>query len=739
MKTEINIRYVGSPGETLCLVTEEDDIIPLTLKPGHEWAVTLECSRRFHYHYLVKGSDGTIEEECSHLLPFDANTDFLQIFDFWRNRSWIDVFCSDPFRLFLPKHDVEFLSFPGNHEILLSVYAPHISSHGRLALVDDTVDSFWNVKNAVFFNDSRKPYWECIIKQKQKRINYKLLVLDAETLEVIAWDNQVHSLALSTLRHHPVIVASLSFTGQLPKWKGAGVAVPLFSLKTRKDYGVGDLGDIPLLVDWASKTGLKVLQFLPLNDSNATGNWRDSYPYNITSAFALNPIYLCPEKVGILSDKELRTQYVRRGMHLNSLDQVDYEQALLLKLDFAKSLFLEFGNKDINSTEFKAYLKANQSWLLPYAAHCILKKKYKTPNISQWGIFSDYDEGRVGDLIDENEEEAAFVYFLQFHLWKQLKEAKAYAHRHGVALKGDIPIGVSPDGADVWQRPDLFDRAKSAGAPPDYFSSHGQVWGFPLYRWEAMKADRYGWWETRLNYFQQFFDAYRLDHILGFFRIWAVNRGVEDGGEGRYLPGSPNMTEWALNDLWHELGQRNLQAITRATTMLACGEDLGSRPDFIVKVLSQLSILTLELQRIPKSCRQLADVKDFPYLSVTATSTHDMMPLREWWASHHLSRLYSQVFLQTPDVIQGDPPPHVCEEIIAINLHSRSMLSIFPIQDWLSIDERLRHDFPSQERINDPAHAHHYWRYRLHITLEELNDAADFNQRLQRLVTASGR
>lgn len=740
MKVKFNIRHVLPNSAVIYWVDEEKSMHPMTYNGDYVWSIRLEYFSTLRYHFLIQDKNGkTIGEDCPRLLPFDGHTDFLEIYDFWRPCSWTDVFCTAPFQLFLPKQDCHAVAFPGNEEILFSVYAPHIPRQGRLAMVDDVKDDYWNIKNAVIFNDAKKPFWECKIKQVKGKINFKFLVLDDDTKEVIAWDNQIHSLNLQHFGQHPVMVTNLPFTGLLPKWRGAGVVIPLFSLRSKNDLGIGDFGDIPMLVDWAAKTGMKVLQFLPVNDANATGTWADSYPYNIISAFAINPIYLCPEKVGTLKNNKLRTQFMCRGMHLNSLDKVDYEQSLLLKMEYAKALFQEIGKKCINSIDFKNYLKTNQSWLLPYAAHCILKQKYGTPDFSLWGEFSTYEKDKIDRFLSGHREELDFICFLQYHLWKQLKEAKAYAHEHGIILKGDIPIGVSPNGTDVWQHPDLFDRTLSVGAPPDYFSALGQVWGFPPYCWNAMKADDYRWWKSRFAYLQQFFDAYRLDHILGFFRIWAVKRGVKDGKKGIYLPHYPRLSQSAHNNLWQELGHHNLKTITEATSMLPCGEDLGSRPEFISNVLSHLNILSLDLQRMPKSGDDLGDVKDFPYLSVATTSTHDMAVLRDWWSSSPLSKRYAQLFLHAHDEIPGDPPPHVCEEIIKVNLKSRSMLAIFPLQDWLSIDSRLRHKHPAMERINDPTDAHHYWGYRMHITLEELNLATAFNLRLQQLISSTGR
>jgi 4-alpha-glucanotransferase len=326
--------------------------------------------------------------------------------------------------------------------------------------------------------------------------------------------------------------ARLSFSS----WRGAGVAIPVFSLRSKTSFGIGEFLDLPQLADWAAQAGLKLIQILPVNDTIATNTWRDSYPYAGISAFALHPVYLKLDRLGDLG--ELKT----RREELNAQPEVDYEAVISAKMAFIRKVFPAQRKKIFDSKEYQEFFASNKHWLEPYAAFCFFRDKYKTADFHQWPEHRNYDKKNIGVLATGDvfvADEMALHYFIQFHLHCQLREAAEYIHQRGLILKGDIAIGVYRHSADVWQNPNLFHTDMQAGAPPDAFAAKGQNWGFPTYNWPRMKQDGYDWWKRRFEQMGNYFDAFRIDHILGFFRIWSIPRSAVEGILGYFVPALP--------------------------------------------------------------------------------------------------------------------------------------------------------------------------------------------------------
>lgn len=479
------------------------------------------------------------------------------------------------------------------------------------------------------------------------------------------------------------------------KWKGAGTAVPVFSLRSRHSFGVGEFNDLKLLADWAAATGQRVIQILPVNDTTMTGTWEDSYPYRANSIYALHPQFIHLPAAGVPEDDE----YIIQRDVLDSLPEIDYEQVNDFKDLFLRKAFGKTWKKVSSSAEYRSFFEENASWLVPYAAFRILTGLYDTADYHKWGSYSKYGRKKIQDFCASNRREAEYHYFVQYHLHLQLKEACDYARGKGVVLKGDLPIGISRTSADAWAWPGLFYLDESAGAPPDAFSVSGQNWGLPTYDWDRMSMDGYAWWKKRLRNMSRYFDAFRIDHILGFFRIWEIPLQVSGGLLGHFSPAMPysacelasagfdvsvpgisaplpdenvlfiedprrpgyyhpriaaqstsvygSLDGWhkdAFNRLyddffycrhnafWKESAMRKLPELLGATDMLACGEDLGMIPACVPETMGELKILSLEIQRMPKAFNEaFADVAEYPYYSVCSTSTHDMNPLRAWW------------------------------------------------------------------------------------------------------------
>ena len=321
-------------------------------------------------------------------------------------------------------------------------------------------------------------------------------------------------------------------------WKAAGVAVPVFSLKSKYNCGVGEFLDLKLLADWCNKVGLKMIQILPINDTRTNDSWDNSYPYKAISTKALHPIYLNLSEMGTLYNESDKEYFEQQRSLLNAKDFVDYPEVMKVKDAYFKKIFAQTWHEVKNSNDYHIFFKENKEWLIPYSAFCYLSSKYKTCDFSKWEEFSNYYPSVVSSQLSAGDE-IEIHYFLQYHLDRQLKEVVNYLHHKGVALKGDIPIGIGRESVDAWTNPELFNMDCQAGAPPDAFATEGQNWGFPTYNWDMMEKDDYQWWRERLAQMSRHFDAYRIDHILGFFRIWEIPIEYSQGTMGHFSPALP--------------------------------------------------------------------------------------------------------------------------------------------------------------------------------------------------------
>lgn len=611
-------------------------------------------------------------------------------------------------------------------------------------------------------------------------------------------------------------------------YRGAGVAVPLFSLRSVDGFGTGEFPDLKLLAAWASGCGMSIIQLLPLNDTTQSGTRDDSSPYNAVSAFALHPQFIniaqawsfcssCTASAGNFEDTGWSSEYAGQQRELNELSQVDYEKVNEAKIKFLKRIYAAMGKRVLGTESYRKFFEDNESWLLPYAVFCSLRDACGTADFNRWESLSRYSSAKAAKYAKANKTSVDFHCFVQYIAHLQFKEAVEYAHSKGVAIKGDLPIGVSRCSVDAWCHPELFNMDSQCGAPPDDFSLEGQNWNFPTYNWEAMAKDNYAWWKARLRKMSEYFDAFRIDHILGFFRIWEIPACESSALKGHFSPALPFSTRelsdiitpfysdgltkrnaaesfrtllkelfvkdphrrgfWhpriALqrcetfeslseglrkrlkelyndyfyrrhNDFWKYQALLKLPELIYSSGMLACGEDLGMLADSVPQVMKQLNLLSLEVQRMPKTAfREFDRPCEYPYLSVCTTSTHDMPPLRLWWAElapEKRERYLHGLLLADEPVCSGviadkDCSAELCKRIVAQHLASPSMLCILPLQDWFSIDERIRAADPSKERINDPADSGNCWCYRMHIALENLLSHKDFTEKILELLS----
>ena len=596
----------------------------------------------------------------------------------------------------------------------------------------------------------------------------------------------------------------------------AGTLVPVFSLRTRRSFGVGDFGDLRQMVDWVATSGQRLLQILPINDTTSSHTWGDSYPYSCISVFALHPQYVELGALPKLKKEADRKRFEALRLELNALSQIDYERVNNAKLEYLRLLFQQEGKKVLASADFKSFFEEAQAWLVPYAQYCSLRDTYGTGDFSQWPDHRQWDENdrKALSTIGTQLGDVAFWYFVQFILAQQLSGVHAFARTRGVILKGDIPIGVARHGCDVWQEPRYFNLNGQAGAPPDEFAEDGQNWGFPTYNWDEMLRDGCQWWERRFRNMARYFDAYRIDHVLGFFRIWEIPMPVKSGLLGQFSPAlalsrdeiygygishetlmntvcpiiksadvstnvlflrdhknpevfhpriSAQKTEAyaALSDqekhafdvlyeqyfyhrnnqFWYEEAMQKLPKLVRATRMLCCAEDLGMVPACVQWVMDELGILSLELESMPKEAWvRFGHIERNPRRSVATISSHDTPTLRMWWDEDYER---TQEYYNTILNLEG-PAPHplsgnLARHIIQRHLSCPSMVCVIALQDWLATDEQLRLKDAGAERINIPANPHHYWRYRMHLNIEDLKNDKSFTEGIYEMVVKGKR
>lgn len=822
--------------------------------------IVTKQERVISYKYFVKNADGTIISEVGQPRALSANSSSkaIVIDDQWQGNTPTAPFLSAPFSgiFFNPGEPIATRTHKHLKEMIVRVTVPLVGNGSKIYIVGEgRALGDWNPANALEMAPTFGSRWEINLNVTSLPmvLQYKFIKKDADGS--ILWESgDNHTTQVPKVAAHETYSiehSAAAFPFSSPKF--AGTAVPVFSLRSKNGYGIGDFTDIKLLVDWAVETKQSIIQILPINDTTSSHTWTDSYPYGGISIMALHPIYLNVGKLGAIQDAKVAAAFEKERKDLNGLDKVDYEKVSDFKNRYCKMIFEQKGEDTFAEPAYYTFFKNNKEWLLPYAAFCVLRDNYKTADFSKWGKNAKFTKSLVEKMWKEDSTSKQMKYhiYVQYQLHLQLLEARNYAHSKGVAIKGDIPIGITPHSVEAWTEPYYFNMEMQAGAPPDDFSVNGQNWGFPTYNWDRMEQDGFSWWKRRFAKMAEYFDAYRIDHVLGFFRIWEIPSAQVTGLLGKFNPALPYTYEEMLsrgfnfnyerhatpyiryymlkemfgdrceyvqktflnsneldvftlkkefdtqkkiekyfegkdddalkgglmalvsevlfvednklfgkfhprisaqhtysysalseeekegfntlydeffykrhNEFWKAQAIKKLPELISATNMLTCAEDLGMIPDCVPQVLSMLRVLTLEIQRMPKDPKQaLGNPAQYPYLCVCTTGTHDTSTLRGWWKETH----------------GEDCPPDKCEHIINEHLFSPAMLTILPLQDWCSIENSLRIDNPDDERINVPANPKHYWRFRMHITLEDLLKKTQFNKHIGTLIQNSRR
>ena len=402
----------------------------------------------------------------------------------------------------------------------------------------------WDKNNVILL--SKKDNWwitRLNLSKVQFPVLYKYGTYNSSDKKFIKFEEGNNRILLNEDVNNTTIIIHDGFAKvNKVNWKGTGVAIPVFSLRSKKSFGTGEFTDIKLLVGWAKKTGIKMIQLLPVNDTTATYTWKDSYPYSAISAFALHPLLLNLDELAGKEHETIVNSLATRKKQLNKLAEINYEEVMKCKIAAIRDLYKLKKETFKDDIKFFTYFELNRHWLEPYAAFSYLRDKYKTADFNKWKTHAVYDGSEIQQLVSpaqKHYDEIALHYFTQYHLHLQLKDATEYAHKNGVIIKGDIPIGICSNSVDAWMEPGLYHMNEQAGAPPDAFTAKGQNWGFPTYNWKAMQKDNFTWWRRRFEQMSNYFDAFRIDHILGFFRIWSIPAHAVEGILGRFIPALP--------------------------------------------------------------------------------------------------------------------------------------------------------------------------------------------------------
>ncbi|WP_175620745.1 4-alpha-glucanotransferase [Chryseobacterium schmidteae] len=880
MKLYFNIEYHAKSGEKLELLIDEKDSANrsyMMFYADNLWKCEVDFfSKTIAYKYQLKDERGNVlrEEFVQHHLNFPHNYKEFLIFDEWNSKNFPENYLNNKIlRNKLSQLVPRKISVLKKHTHLFRIEAPIYNPDWEIVLIGNTPSlGNWNYENSIHLLQTDFGIWEASVDIPEiQLIQYKYAIFDTIEGKVIDIESGENRSTMPNQQKDVLqIIADHYFRFRsYQMYHDAGVAVPVFSLRTENGFGVGEFFDLKKLADWANKASLGIIQILPINDTTANYSWTDSYPYAAVSVYALHPQYISIENLDFELPKELVEGFLTEKSELNSLELIDYEKVISAKWKYLKAVFNTEKEKIYKDRSFKKFIKDNEEWILPYSAFCVLRDKYKTPNFNEWKTHKKYIAGKISRFFSAKNKDydASMLHaWVQFQLDKQLKDAVDYIHGLGISLKGDLPIGIYRYSVEAWAEPDLFGMDFQAGAPPDQFTEIGQNWEFPTYNWEAMKADDYRWWKNRFKALEQYFDAMRIDHILGFFRIWRMPISATQGILGYFYPAVPvvldefkarhipfdveryckpfindeilwkyfgeetfnalqfinknsdgtyqfkeefntqrniadyfkdkpadifeklislcanvlflteekngetvyhprfnvfktesyqYLSDWERKSiyelyqdyffkrqdyLWKEKAMEKLPVILNATDMLICGEDLGMVPDCVPEVMDELAIVALKVQRMPSGNIPFSNPKKAGYMNVVTASSHDSSTLRQWWKEDpQLTQTYFNQQLNQNGKASSDLEPYLAEIIMKQHLYNDAMLAIFPIQDFFAIDENLVNSKIENERINDPAVFPHYWRYRIHLNLENLTENVEFNQKVSRWINESGR
>jgi len=446
-----------------------------------------------------------------------------------------------------------------------------------------------------------------------------------------------------------------------PERKIAGVLVPLFALRGENDLGIGDLGALREFINWIAEIGFTLVQLLPINETGA-----DNSPYNAISAMAIEPttLHLAPGSPEDLTREDFESALAEVDFPSLRRGRVNYRQVKTLNQRIFEKAFANFSDRadEKRQSEFKRFCEEESSWLHDYALFRVLiEENHGSAAWDRWPPQHQSTENArnwIGDLPHEKqatltgrEDFFCYVQWIAHHQWRDIK---AHAEQRGVALIGDIPFGVSYYSADVFSRPNEFVLDWFGGAPPEplfkddaFTQKWGQNWGIPLYRWSAMRANNFRWWRQRVRGTRRIFHMFRIDHVQGFYRVyafpWRPNRNTEflpldqlqmlerTGGRApHFVPRDDDTPE--NREANKREGEEYLRVVLEeAGAARVAGEDLGVVPEYVRPNLQFLGIAGFKIPQWEIRDGMIIPGEIYDRLSVATYATHDHEPIRALW------------------------------------------------------------------------------------------------------------
>lgn len=581
MNLQFYLRYSTRYGQSLWLSGNLEELgngdparaLPMNYLNDEFWSVALDIRKKdlpekTWYKYYLKNEDGVLLGEWGqdrYLELAGKNTTELQLIDTWNFAGEFEnAFFTAPFQRVLLKQPRP-KSRSGsekNPTHIFRIKAPLLQKNEVLCFIGSGEKlGDWNTEEPLLMKkeEGDSNWWtiKLDLSDQVLPLAYKYGIYQVQDKKFVQYEEGDNRIIQNEGGRKKLVVyhdGFAHFTNN--SWKGAGLAIPVFSLRSKESFGVGEFSDIKLLVDWARRTGLKMVQLLPVNDTMSSFSWQDSYPYSAISAYALHPLYINLWKVAGKNYKSQLSSLYDKQEELNALGEVNYEAVMKIKWVVLGQLYEVMGEDCLASEDYLKFFQENRHWLEAYAAFCSLRDKYGSAEFSNWEANSQYDRLTIEKLCSPrstNRKKISFYYFVQYHLHLQLQEAVDYAHKKGIVIKGDIPIGISRHSCDAWVNPGLYNMEWQAGAPPDDFAAVGQNWGFPTYNWKKMQEDGFSWWRQRFEQMSRYFDAFRIDHILGFFRIWSIPAHAIQGIMGRFVPCLPvHINEFGEKGIWFD-------------------------------------------------------------------------------------------------------------------------------------------------------------------------------------------
>jgi 4-alpha-glucanotransferase len=488
-----------------------------------------------------------------------------------------------------------------------------------------------------------------------------------------------------------------------------GIALPLSALHSKQSCGIGEFLDLLPLVNWCSEVGFDIIQLLPLNDSGF-----DPSPYNAHTAFGLNPVYLSLTQLPHFNENAAWQSAVASLQELNHRQQIPYHSIYAAKEQILRQYWAKFGTEITRLTQYENFVK-NNSWLTGYGLFLAMKMRNANKHWREWPE-DQKNMSHEKQLILEKECEKEIQYhsFIQYLCFHQMETVKNEADKKNISIMGDIPILLSSDSDSVWMKKELFHMDLAAGAPPDMFSAEGQYWGFPIYNWEVHQIDHYRFWKERLDVASRLYHMYRLDHVLGFYRIWAIPIGKK-GNEGFFFPRDEST--------WIAHGEKVLRFMLEFHQLMPIAEDLGAVSPEIRANLYKLGIPGIKVMRWERYWdtpeQPFIDPKDYGPVSMTTVSTHDSETLRLWW--HDLESEARAFAKKKGNQYDRSITREQLHEMLKESHQSGSLFHINPLQEYLAVVPEMTWPDPRDERVNLPGTVSQYnWTYRFVPSVEEI-------------------